>query len=110
MTFQTYQSSLLDVYRLTGVWELKGSVFYVVTCPKHLAVNVLGNLKGSFGLLQVAAETIKATLDKLPGFPRTQIGFLTFDSMLHFYNLKACHAGERKPPLCIDTYNVNPIH
>jgi hypothetical protein len=71
---------------------------------------VLGNLKGSFGLLQVAAETIKATLDKLPGFPRTQIGFLTFDSMLHFYNLKACHAGERKPPLCIDTYNVNPIH
>lgn len=38
--------------------------------------------------LQVAVETIKDTLDKLPGYPRTQIGFVTFDSTLHFYNLK----------------------
>lgn len=41
-------------------------------------------------MVQVAADTIKASLDKLPGFPRTQIGFLTFDSTLHFYNLKVC--------------------
>jgi len=40
--------------------------------------------------MQVAADTIKASLDNLPGFPRTQIGFLTFDSTLHFYNLKVC--------------------
>jgi hypothetical protein len=38
--------------------------------------------------LQVACETIKSCLDKLPGSPRTQIGFITFDSALHFYNLK----------------------
>lgn len=41
------------------------------------------------GMVMVAAATIKASLDKLLGFPRTQIGFMTFDSTLHFYNLKS---------------------
>ncbi|XP_073388243.1 protein transport protein SEC24 A [Physcomitrium patens] len=41
------------------------------------------------GMVKVAAETIKASLDKLPGFPRTQIGFVTFVSTLHSYNLKS---------------------
>ncbi|KAG6540868.1 hypothetical protein Mapa_017742 [Marchantia paleacea] len=41
------------------------------------------------GMLQIACETMKASLDKLPGYPRTQIGFITFDSTLHFYNLKS---------------------
>ncbi|GMN44653.1 hypothetical protein TIFTF001_013846 [Ficus carica] len=37
----------------------------------------------------VVAKTIRSCLDKLPGFPRTQIGFATFDSTIHFYNLKS---------------------
>lgn len=41
------------------------------------------------GLLEVVAQTIKLCLDELPGFPRTQIGFLTFDNTLHFYCLKS---------------------
>ncbi|XP_020091801.1 protein transport protein Sec24-like At3g07100 isoform X2 [Ananas comosus] len=41
------------------------------------------------GLLEVVATTIKSCLDGLPGSPRTQIGFLTFDSTLHFHNLKS---------------------
>ncbi|WOL18289.1 protein transport protein Sec24-like [Canna indica] len=41
------------------------------------------------GLLEIVAKTIKSTLDNLPGSPRTQIGFITFDSTLHFHNLKS---------------------
>ncbi|KAJ4979437.1 hypothetical protein NE237_010217 [Protea cynaroides] len=41
------------------------------------------------GMLEIVAKTIRSCLDELPGFPRTQIGFLTFDSTLHFYNMKS---------------------
>ncbi|KAL1350755.1 hypothetical protein HN51_014766 [Arachis hypogaea] len=41
------------------------------------------------GMIQIVAETIKSCLDELPGFPRTQIGFATFDSTIHFYNMKS---------------------
>ncbi|MBA0771014.1 hypothetical protein Gotri_019548 [Gossypium trilobum] len=41
-------------------------------------------LKGS-----VVAQTIRSCLDELPGFPRTQIGFITYDSTIHFYNMKS---------------------
>ncbi|XP_021738849.1 protein transport protein Sec24-like At3g07100 [Chenopodium quinoa] len=41
------------------------------------------------GMLEVVAQTIKSCLDELPGSPRTQIGFITFDSTIHFYNMKS---------------------
>ncbi|KAL2936179.1 hypothetical protein RDABS01_033926 [Bienertia sinuspersici] len=41
------------------------------------------------GMLEVVAQTIKSCLDELPGYPRTQIGFITFDSTIHFYNMKS---------------------
>ncbi|KAL5729064.1 Protein transport protein Sec24A [Ranunculus cassubicifolius] len=41
------------------------------------------------GMLEIVAETIKSCLDEMPGHPRTQIGFITFDSTLHFYNMKS---------------------
>ncbi|XP_057954401.1 protein transport protein SEC24 A [Malania oleifera] len=41
------------------------------------------------GMLEIAAQTIKSCLDDLPGFPRTQIGVITFDSTIHFYNMKS---------------------
>eukprot|EP00882_Tetradesmus_deserticola_P028392 GHRQ01031626.1.p1 GENE.GHRQ01031626.1~~GHRQ01031626.1.p1 ORF type:complete len:126 (+),score=69.03 GHRQ01031626.1:626-1003(+) len=43
----------------------------------------------SCGMVAVVADTIRACLDQLPGDERTQVGFLTYDSSLHFYNLKA---------------------
>lgn len=39
-------------------------------------------------LLQVVAQTVRSCLDELPGSTRTQIGFATFDSTIHFYNMK----------------------
>lgn len=43
----------------------------------------------SSGMLRIACETIKTNLNQLPGGSRTQVGFMTFDSVLHFYNLKS---------------------
>lgn len=40
------------------------------------------------GMVAAAAQTIKACLGELPGDERTMVGFLTYDSNLHFYNLK----------------------
>ncbi|RZB43097.1 Protein transport protein Sec24-like, partial [Glycine soja] len=39
-------------------------------------------------MVEVVAQTINSCLDELPGIPRTQIGFATFDSTIHFYNMK----------------------
>ncbi|DBA76931.1 TPA: hypothetical protein ACH3X1_009527 [Trebouxia sp. C0004] len=39
------------------------------------------------GILPTIAESIKKCLDKLPGGERTHVGFITFDSSLHFYKL-----------------------
>ncbi|XP_022716775.1 protein transport protein Sec24-like At3g07100 [Durio zibethinus] len=41
------------------------------------------------GMIEVVAQTVRSCLDELPGFPRTQIGFITFDSTIHFYNMKS---------------------
>ncbi|TYI85340.1 hypothetical protein E1A91_D05G433800v1 [Gossypium mustelinum] len=41
------------------------------------------------GMIEVVAQTIRSCLDELPGYPRTQIGFITFDSTIHFYNMKS---------------------
>jgi len=41
------------------------------------------------GSLAQACATIKQSLDVLPGQPRTQVGFIGFDSAVHFFNLKA---------------------
>jgi protein transport protein SEC24 len=42
----------------------------------------------SSGMLQATVDTIKEQLETMPGNPRTQIGFITFDKVVQFYNLK----------------------
>ncbi|XP_028272347.1 protein transport protein Sec24B isoform X2 [Parambassis ranga] len=40
------------------------------------------------GYLKYFCESLLENLDKLPGDARTKVGFLTFDSTIHFYNLQ----------------------
>ncbi|XP_045886686.1 protein transport protein Sec24B isoform X4 [Micropterus dolomieu] len=40
------------------------------------------------GYLKYFCELLLENLDKLPGDTRTRVGFLTFDSTIHFYNLQ----------------------
>ncbi|XP_027027583.2 protein transport protein Sec24B isoform X3 [Tachysurus fulvidraco] len=40
------------------------------------------------GYLSVLCQALLDNLEKLPGDSRTRIGFLTFDSTIHFYNLQ----------------------
>nr|CAD7391971.1 unnamed protein product [Timema cristinae] len=42
------------------------------------------------GYLSIVTEMLLNKLDKLPGDGRTQIGFLTYNSSVHFYNLADC--------------------
>ncbi|KAL6502874.1 Protein transport protein Sec24A [Orobanche hederae] len=44
------------------------------------------------GMVEVVAQTVTSCLDSLPGSTRTQIGFITYDSTIHFYNMKASDA------------------
>uniref|UniRef100_T1J206 Sec23/Sec24 trunk domain-containing protein n=1 Tax=Strigamia maritima TaxID=126957 RepID=T1J206_STRMM len=39
------------------------------------------------GYLKVFCDILAEELDKIPGDTRTQIGFITYDSCIHFYNL-----------------------
>lgn len=39
------------------------------------------------GYLEVACQTIKEQLDTLPGDARTQVGFVAYNSAIHFYNI-----------------------
>ncbi|KAL4641601.1 protein transport protein Sec24B isoform X4 [Arapaima gigas] len=40
------------------------------------------------GYLNVFCQSLLENLDKLPGDTRTRVGFVTFDSTIHFYNLQ----------------------
>ncbi|XP_072479243.1 protein transport protein Sec24B isoform X2 [Notamacropus eugenii] len=40
------------------------------------------------GYLTIVCQSLMENLDKLPGDSRTRIGFITFDSTVHFYNLQ----------------------
>lgn len=57
--------------------------------PVYFFVIDVTSAAGSSGMLSSCVNAIRDSLDSLPGHPRTQIGFITFDSSIHFYNLKS---------------------
>ncbi|KAJ4456219.1 putative Protein transport protein Sec24A [Paratrimastix pyriformis] len=75
-----------------GSCEIVAPSEYVIRPPQPptyiFVIDVSPNARES-GMLKTVCETIKAGLDKLPGDVRTQVGFVTFDSSVHFYSLKA---------------------
>ena len=50
------------------------------------------------GMLSLCLDTIKEKLDDLCGAPRTRVGFVTYDSTIQFYNLKA---GMKTPQIMV---------
>ena len=52
------------------------------------------------GILPTIADSVKGVLDGLPGGERTRVGFVTFDSSLHFYKLSP---GASAPQMMVST-------
>ena len=55
--------------------------------PRFFFVIDVSYVAVTSGALPVICQAVRDSLDRLPGGERTQVGFLTFDSTLHFYNL-----------------------
>ena len=79
--------------------------------PRYVFVIDVSYVAVTSGALPVICQAIKDSLDRLPGGERTQVGFLTFDSTMHFYNLAprlsqpqmmvgCCPAVQEPPWLC----------
>jgi protein transport protein SEC24 len=75
-----------------GVAEFLAPAEYMVRPPQEptyfFVVDVSATAVRS-GMLESVAAGIKASLDDLPGRGRTKIGFITFDSTVHYFNLAA---------------------
>jgi protein transport protein SEC24 len=85
----------------TGSVEYVAPAEYMVRAPMppsfFFVIDVSATAVGC-GMVGAAVEAIKACLDDLPGDDRTQVGFLTFDTTLHFYNLRA---GATQPQMIV---------
>lgn len=70
--------------------DVRGGKFYWLLLEKeNTALIFLISFKFAFqGYLQLLCKLLKENLEKMPGDSRTQIGFITFDSTVHFYSLK----------------------
>lgn len=47
----------------------------------------VSSLAQQCGYLEIACQTIQEQLDNLPGDARAQVGFIAYNSAVHFYNI-----------------------
>jgi protein transport protein SEC24 len=57
--------------------------------PSYFFVIDVSSAAVRSGMVAATARSIKSSLDDLPGRGRTKIGFITFDSGVHYYNLSS---------------------
>ncbi|KAI2507452.1 Sec23/Sec24 zinc finger [Fragilaria crotonensis] len=55
--------------------------------PSYFFVIDVSAMAVRSGMLKSAADTIRRSLDQLPGGGRTKIGFITYDNSVHYFNL-----------------------
>ena len=75
-----------------GSVELVAPADYMVRPPQaacYVFVIDVSHRSVNLGILPTVVQTIKESIDQLPGDERTMIGFVTFDSTIHFYHLKS---------------------
>ena len=76
--------------------------------PVYFFVIDVSAFSAQSGMLRTATDAIKESLDEMSSHPRTQIGFLTFDSTIHFYNLKSTLAAPQMMVVSDTTETVIP--
>src|ERR1700733_14116975 len=71
------------------VYEFAAPMEYMVRPPQPLAILFLIDVSYTAittGLVGIVARTIRESLDQIPNESgRTKVGFITFDSTIHFY-------------------------
>jgi protein transport protein SEC24 len=73
-----------------GVVEFLAPAEYMVRPPQEPTYFFVLDVSATSvrsGMLQSAANSIKRSLDDLPGGTRTKVGFITFDNSVQYYNL-----------------------
>ncbi|XP_067896527.1 protein transport protein Sec24B-like isoform X2 [Heterodontus francisci] len=75
----------------TATVEFIASSDYMLRPPQpavYLFVFDVSHNAVESGYLNICCQSLLENLDKLPGDSRTRIGFITFDSTVHFFNLQ----------------------
>ena len=73
----------------SGCIEFVAATEYMVRPPQppvYLFLVEASYTAVASGMLRCVSATLQHTLARLPGGERTQVGLITFDSTLHFYN------------------------